>query len=841
MMTSASTSKQIPSISDILADTGQSNRKSNITNNNISHNNPNINPNAQIYPSNSQQQGPYQNQHQQHALPHSSMGLQTQPHPSLLHQQSHIQHQHQQQTQPAQSQNYHHGYQQHQHNTQIMSNNEQNNGSNSSPTEISSKSNDPPRKRSKISRACDACRRKKIKCNAEFSTTLNEVTQICNNCQKNSEECTFSRTPLKRGPSKGYSKDSEENANTNEVSYPCSSQQAKDTPQNNLPFPQIRSTSHLQTQSIPSSSTIKLPPLVGYAAKNLSPAVQKLSIDSNPSSPQNPQFNNNNNNNSNNNSPPIQGPFWKVPYEMPQSTSSHRSSISSVTSTGQSMHNHRRRSSSIDSLSSTSTAGMRIPTIKNINSNEFLSDSESEDFYSIKSHNSQRPSIVRNNSQSISPRNSVTSLSSLNGRMNKSLLLQAPSSPLSTGNISGIPTPKPPQLQFLSPHGITPQFTTSPLNMLKADLENYEKNFAPSFPIIPITSEELIAIIQTIGVEVPAEQLVEVFHMCLSDLLNFKTIDEFSTISMFFKLQQLQQHSKINKNSSFMYALSLVLLNYNLLLKGGYYSFGLAMGSSFLNELNAIDHVLLNNEQDLKFAKLYYYLDFIDTIASLKAGISKSVSAGNLSEFVSLSEYKLPEVELYYDLKNLTDIKNKIILSSPSSLTSYTNQSKNIFAVQFYTLINEKYQLFKILLNHPEQQQIIQSVEKLASTILNFANYLSTSTMEERNLISPILNIAIIQLFWLLKFCKIVIENFTISKSNELQIKKIFHDLSISFSLLNLNLTNLPIVEYVIKSIKQSIIDDNLNFTVPTITKDVGKDWINTKIVPVIRSDLLRQ
>jgi hypothetical protein len=59
--------------------------------------------------------------------------------------------------------------------------------------------NTPPRKRSKVSRACDECRRKKIKCDAQSEL----VEQPCSNCRRSNAQCLFSRVPQKRGPSKG--------------------------------------------------------------------------------------------------------------------------------------------------------------------------------------------------------------------------------------------------------------------------------------------------------------------------------------------------------------------------------------------------------------------------------------------------------------------------------------------------------------------------------------------------------------------------------------------------------------------------------------------------------------
>jgi hypothetical protein len=56
------------------------------------------------------------------------------------------------------------------------------------------------RKRTKTSRACDECRRKKIKCNAVDETG----DPPCGNCKRLHLPCLFSRQPQKRGPSKGY-------------------------------------------------------------------------------------------------------------------------------------------------------------------------------------------------------------------------------------------------------------------------------------------------------------------------------------------------------------------------------------------------------------------------------------------------------------------------------------------------------------------------------------------------------------------------------------------------------------------------------------------------------------
>ncbi|CAK7265868.1 hypothetical protein SEPCBS57363_001801 [Sporothrix epigloea] len=84
----------------------------------------------------------------------------------------------------------------------------------------------PPRKRSKVSRACDACRRKKVKCDA-----ISETEQ-CTNCRRAQTECLFSRVPQKRGPSKGYIKELADRINSIEGKLGSHSpSSAADTPE----------------------------------------------------------------------------------------------------------------------------------------------------------------------------------------------------------------------------------------------------------------------------------------------------------------------------------------------------------------------------------------------------------------------------------------------------------------------------------------------------------------------------------------------------------------------------------------------------------------------------------
>ncbi|KAF7729309.1 hypothetical protein EC973_004565 [Apophysomyces ossiformis] len=61
---------------------------------------------------------------------------------------------------------------------------------------MSNSGDDAAARRQRVSRACDLCRRKKIKCDG--------LSPICSNCQAFSLECSYNDTTKKRGPPKGY-------------------------------------------------------------------------------------------------------------------------------------------------------------------------------------------------------------------------------------------------------------------------------------------------------------------------------------------------------------------------------------------------------------------------------------------------------------------------------------------------------------------------------------------------------------------------------------------------------------------------------------------------------------
>ncbi|KAF2749612.1 hypothetical protein M011DRAFT_492708 [Sporormia fimetaria CBS 119925] len=109
------------------------------------------------------------------------------------------------------------------------------------------------RKRSKVSRACDECRRKKIRCDA-----ASEVgPESCSSCKRTGAQCRFSRQPMKRGPSKGYIKELADRLNNleSQIQNPHAPQPAFDYPpvaDHGLPDPHAlsRKRTHSMSETI---------------------------------------------------------------------------------------------------------------------------------------------------------------------------------------------------------------------------------------------------------------------------------------------------------------------------------------------------------------------------------------------------------------------------------------------------------------------------------------------------------------------------------------------------------------------------------------------------------------
>ncbi|AQZ18558.1 EDS1 (YBR033W) and RGT1 (YKL038W) [Zygosaccharomyces parabailii] len=137
------------------------------------------------------------------------------------------------------------------------------------------------KRRTKASRACDQCRKRKIRCD------YGDEKGVCVSCSKNGEFCLFERIPLKRGPSKGavrghsisrsFSGDSNPNSSNNNNNNSSSSGSSNVLNNNNNNFNNINNDSDKIAGggvSSPSSrqGSVLLPPLAPLAQYLSQPA-----------------------------------------------------------------------------------------------------------------------------------------------------------------------------------------------------------------------------------------------------------------------------------------------------------------------------------------------------------------------------------------------------------------------------------------------------------------------------------------------------------------------------------------------------------------------------------------
>lgn len=511
----------------------------------------------------------------------------------------------------------------------------------------------PPRKRSKVSRACDCCRRKKVKCNAEYSSSFQRVTKQCDNCIKNQENCTFSRIPLKRGPSKGYIRDLEEKLENSSSIKPGG------TIATSSPHLSTNLHSSIMHSGIPDmnskSNHIILPPINGITNSG------KLPLHPiNPSSPSTatPQQSSTTPDTSNPNigSPRIQGPFWKVPYEMPSNHNNHD------------FANDLSRRSSIDSISSNSTSGLRnLPALRpSISSDKssIVSDSEDE-YYSVSSFKNSRRS-----SGSLSPRNSISSMSSLNGRLLKVNLngTGTVSSPVSVPNINpasgatnspasshlnsfsnpiaqnvlSLPTQSqfqpilhgrsnsqpaigiPPVTNSTNPvfaparvytpgnmnQQSSPKITLPPQNpsisrtsninisIIDQNLKLYYSTFHPQFPVLPFNENFIYHIIEVYqnnsNHDEKFNELIDLFNQALTLLINYQYLNVSICVPLIHRITSYYPFSyfgiKSESNAYLLFFSSLVLIDYAILLNGINYSLPLTITYSIMNDFKVLEN-----------------------------------------------------------------------------------------------------------------------------------------------------------------------------------------------------------------------------------------------------------
>lgn len=734
---------------------------------------------------------------------------------------------------------------------------------------------DIPRKRSKVSRACDSCRRKKIRCDAEYLTTLLKVTKVCNNCSKTGDVCTFSRTPLKRGPSRGYIRDLADRMDdpytpqhpvghhtliiklnrprSKLVDAPGPKPSANSTATPPLPMLQALMKPMLHRLAfVPQSGAslpIILPPLLGpqplTQPVKLSVSVPKGSA---PISPNGaaltklpmPERDTR-----------IQGPLWKVPYEMPTLggvglTVSSPGNVSGINS----------RRSSVDSVSSILTTGsrLRLPSLKLlvlVNLDLLASDLD-DDYYSVR---------LRAYSASLLPRNSVSSvLSSLNGRMNTQLLLNGPPHPAPSPGAFYFPS----QMVTLNQPQIHVQSTGTevslvPLNPVDQNLRIYYEKFHTNFPILPMNDQLILRLVSVLQSEPgPTLQIVQLFSTALNNLIHYPFVPLDTLINLlrnFLSLYPFNHHGLAAKDDLLVLLfLALVLINYTILINGDVYSLGISMAASVFNDFKIMENYadlcksgnssLSSDDIQILLPRLYFCLSIIDNCHSLSFGCQPQMpgsfdmlrqTASRLFPPHSVSSLFYCNIQAASVLNELVKLRSHVIFSTstvlrfnpswavqPVSPTSYSPTLN--FALFFVNLIKDKYELYDYLIetcNHlksvshnrgTSEDEIYENfydyqfkssrlIKKLSQSILNFANYVSTiysqmksaSATVRYDLINPYFNMSYGQSLKLIKACKLLIDSLLGHVcDNEIITRavKINNDLSIAFNLLMSNLNN---------------------------------------------------
>lgn len=756
----------------------------------------------------------------------------------------------------------------------------------------------PPRKRSKVSRACDACRRKKVKCNADYSQSLQKVTKICDNCSKNQDTCTFSRIPLKRGPSKGYIRDLEERAETKRIVLP---------PIGNPNVP--------PTSGTPANAT---------ANAAVGPATSTNATSTSATGP--------------NNSNTTTVPFWKVPYEMPShhptTDVSRRLSVELVLST-----------STAGSLVSGSTnSRSRLPSIHHYDSS-IVSDSE-DDFYSALSLKNSRRLLLAS-----SPRNSISSMSSLNGRILKVNLNEsspgispgpqmhippistasansgsnssqsaAPSGPNTGANSVGAALPVPPghlvlplpglaQNHVLPPHApgpqgpgpqgpgpqgpglqapglmyrsqsllpvppvqpipIQPLHSQSNVHELATNLSLYYTKFHPNFPILPFNQSYIGHVVEMYGNDNEhTGQIISLFSQALSQLINYQSLNVSDSINLLHKVLSAypfdQAGLQVQDNILVLFLSSLVILNYLILLSGSIYSLSLLATVSIFNDYKILENfndLLLKQSPDIRppnvnydniklyLPKLYLCVSIIDSFYCLSFGIKSLIPSDNVLPLITNLNYLIPPdfknvavFSLQKNIINVIDCRNQVVNKTANQfkLDDFQVNGPVSYHSLFLSLVKSKYEFINFLseiamtlsaptfkgLEEDEQLEILYDnivkllrlMRNLSNNIINICDFIS-KIISKFELIQPIVNITVNQIFKLIKLCKLIIDTLVGIVPLELhhRLSKTNTDLLNCYNSLNVQLNmNLNVLSVrMMNTIRGKISGYAMNFNLP--------------------------
>ncbi|KAH3671563.1 hypothetical protein OGAPHI_000266 [Ogataea philodendri] len=540
----------------------------------------------------------------------------------------------------------------------VMSDSQQEQGQTTS-SETSTSADVPPRKRSKVSRACDECRRKKVRCNALLDSSGTQVTKICTNCEKTGDVCLFTRVPMKRGPTKGYTK--------TEQSIPPHS--TKTSPHLPIPspgsYPQLQALAQnsspkqpqsplLATSQGPPSPQVILPPLNSHILPPLHTRSSSFNAPGQVGQRQHPMF-------------------WKVPYEMPQ-FDDRRDSIDSNSS----------------SISGTFQLGLRAPAAGNSPKAapsfglESIATSDSEDeFLNNNSARLSRSSFQvpltssRPKEGTVSPVPSHHSLQSLNQNFSQ---LAIPAPHMKLGHL---------------------------LKSIESNLDMYYSKLHNQFPVL-LDKTQIVESLERLHAEEHAIVL-ELFNASIQVLNSVVTNFDFNVIISSFQQISMVYASKsfINNHpqSKILFLMTLVLLNYAVVLSGHHYSIGFSISFSIIH-----DWKVYKEPVGSPLFRAFMHLLILDNLFSLSFGTPKSTSFAsaittpNIQSFVATLD-KSENESLEYTLIGL----NLLLISQPN----YFSNTMDNFSLD---ILDDKIKFLAVLSTESELCALFESFTSIENS-----------------------------------------------------------------------------------------------------------------------------
>lgn len=510
----------------------------------------------------------------------------------------------------------------------------------------STSAEEQPQRRTKVSRACDCCRRKKIKCDGIVAADTQKPRHQCTNCSKTGEVCEFTRVPLKRGPMKGYNKKKPE-----QLSPPASA--------------------HIPKQISP----VILPPLnsIQVSPQNAPPML---------SSRQRSNSNTSTNNNAANNAGGMTL-FWKpLPTDLPTSISSRRVSIDSDYSFGSNGSRKRlSKPSSPYQSSDYSDSDEEYSNPKRFN-RPFQIPSFDPPMMVMPNRTTPRNSITQKMPQIPQQQHHHGSVSSSVGSINRGFQNLMNASQITSSSPTPISSP------ILSPSSAAswPEIFNNVNNLLDV----YFNRFHQQYPLIP-TKDILNNFNQLDNTDINHLKIAQIFESSLNILTNkgsIKQIDENFQIICSFALN----NSFIKENLALMeiFTTSLSLLNFSILSLNEMYSFGFTVSFGFFR-----DWLTFNGSfNDLNFNNLINVVLF-DNLFSLNFGTPRcsticfSIDENFISNYLKNSllnnNQNLEYFNISFDLlvygnklQNVNSIENFLSLGKPLGLEFKFIQILNI-------------------------------------------------------------------------------------------------------------------------------------------------------------------